>query len=193
MAKKSSVLLVGFGLFGLLMAGCGLLQPASSGGGQGYFPHADGYSWRRTSADGATGVSTFEGTTQIGSTTTQVFKETWISISGEVTTLETYIRIDDSGVYFYSPSYPDVSITYLSFPLEIGKSWQYAPISTAGVATVISKETVTVPAGSFECYEIKSVYPSGDIFYYWYGNNAGLVKSSSNSSTGEGVLEWKSF
>lgn len=58
----------------LLVSGCSVLQQAgSSGGGESYFPHAQGNSWRMTSTDGSSQIMTVEGTASVGSTTVQCF------------------------------------------------------------------------------------------------------------------------
>ena len=187
-------------LFCVLVSGCSLLQQTSSGGGESYFPHAQGNTWRQSSTDGSSQIMTAEGSTSIGSTTVQLFRSTYISSSGSVSTSDAYYRIDSTGVYSHgSSSYPSsIGIPIFSFPLEVGKMWDVmvsGPYSTK--CTVLAKENVTVPAGTFDCYKIEglSMYGTIEVYrsYIWLGNNAGIVKGTSNTSTIESVLQWKNF
>lgn len=184
----------------LVMAGCSLLQPTSSGGGESYFPHAQGNTWRHSSADGSSQVMTAEGSTSIGSTTVQIFSSTYISATGSVSTSEAYYRVDGSGVYAHGSSdYPSsIGLPFLSFPLEVGKTWDIVISgSYANKASVVAKESVTVPAGTFDCYKVNYFTLNGTIEIYnsniWFGNNVGIVKANSSSSTIETILQWKSF
>ena len=61
----------------------------------------------------------------------------------------------------------------LLFPLEPGMSWQAGLWMTK---TVVGKDTVSVPAGSFETYKVRSVWSSPEtIIVTWYGA-VGVVK-----------------
>jgi len=193
-----------FAGLGLIMAGCSSLQSTSGGGGENYFPHAQGNTWRHPSTDGSSQVMTVEGTTSVGSITVQKFSSCYHSASGYTSTSEAYYKIDGSGVYSHgSPNYPSsVGIPFIVFPLDVGKTWDVIISgSTSAKATVVSKENVTVPAGTFDCYKVS--YSSTYMNYVgstetntstvWFGNNAGIVKSTTSNSTVETVLEWKNF
>jgi hypothetical protein len=87
-------------------------------------------------------------------------------------------------------------MTLLAFPLEVGKTWNAIPVSSQIVGTVVARENVTVPAGTFDCYKVSMVTTSGSYSFTstaWIGNNVGLVKSTSDYSTAETVLVSKNF
>jgi len=185
---------------GLLVSGCSVLQQSGGGGGESYFPHANGYAWRMTGSDGSSTIMTVEGTASIGSTTVQCFSSLYISSSNTRSTSEAYYKVDGSGVYAHgSPSYPSsIGIPLIQFPLEVGKTWDVMVSGSYSTkATVISKENMTVPAGTFDCYKITlaTTYGSSEAYTstLWLGNNAGIVKSISSTSTVETTLAWKSF
>ncbi|MEK7433002.1 MAG: hypothetical protein AABZ74_07725 [Cyanobacteriota bacterium] len=72
-------------------------------------------------------------------------------------------------------------IISLKFPINVGDSWGGRDF--AGGKEKISVqgfETITVPAGTFDCVKINHnlKYDNGkeDNLYYWYGANVGMVK-----------------
>ena len=174
-------------------------QP-QSGGGSSYFPNTEGDTWRYSSTDGSTTMTTAEGMISIASTTAQIFRSTYISASGAISNGETYFRVDNSGVYAYGfLGFPfSIGIPLLVFPLEVGKNWNVfvsGPISVN--ATVVNRENLTVPAGTFDCYKVHYAFMSGTVESYalsfWFGNNAGITKNTTSASTIETVLNWKNF
>jgi len=203
MKKIKLVLLVSIIIsFGLLVYGCSTSTSTSGGGGSNYFPHGEGYTWRTTSTDGSSAIVTFEGTATVDSTTVQIYKQTYFTSSGSMLgTSETYFQVTDSAVNLYgSPSYPLIPAqTFLQFPLEVGNSWTVASSgSITLVASVTDSSSVTVPAGTFNCYRIDFVtsYATRDETYttsYWLAENVGMVKAATSSSSNETELEWKSF
>lgn len=72
-------------------------------------------------------------------------------------------------------------IISMKFPLTVGDSWSGRDFKE-GVETIsVEKfETITVPAGTFDCVKVKHnlKYNAGneDNLYYWYGANKGMVK-----------------
>jgi len=63
----------------------------------------------------------------------------------------------------------------------VGDRWIYNPSdSTPFSSEAVSYESVTVPAGTFECF--KTIFPSpgypgsGGAIFQWYAKNVGLVK-----------------
>lgn len=182
------------------VVGCGLLQQSSGGGGRSYFPNTDSYSWRYSSTDGSSSISTVEGTRQIGSATVQVVKSRYTSASGTVSTGETYWRVEDAGVYIYPSVSTTESMTFLAFPLEVGKTWKtydYGTSEYSSTASVAARENVTVSAGTFDCYKVGYVTKRGTVELsssnIWFGDGAGMVKVTSSGSTIESQLAWKSF
>ncbi|MFA4844218.1 MAG: hypothetical protein WC632_04615 [Candidatus Margulisiibacteriota bacterium] len=179
-----------------------VLAPAA---GRNYFPNTDGYSWQyNLNQSGAKMISTFNGTTVInGSLNVQKYESTYLDSNGNVylSTIESYHVVNDSGVYFHGyPSYSTVEGSpLLLFPLETGKSWTY---SSSGIyktiITVMGQETITVPAGSFDCYKVAYVSYNGTVessrVNYWFGNGVGLVKSTlDNANNDTIVLDSKNF
>jgi hypothetical protein len=187
-------------VFSLFVSGCSVLQQSSSsGGGESYFPHAQGNAWRMTATDGSSQTMTVEETAMVGSTAVQCFVTLTTSALGTIYTSEAYYRIDGTGVYAHgSPSSPSsTGVQFIAFPLEIGKSWQIVAGSYTTNFSVMAKENATVPAGTFDCYKITAIYTYGTTEVarsnLWLGNNAGIVKTTSSTSTIESVLAWKNF
>ena len=193
-------------LFG---SGCSVLQQAgSTGGGESYFPHAQGNSWVMTGSDGGTETMTVEGTINVGgSNTAQKFCSCYmqnIGASAYTSTGETYYQINGTGAYYWGNSGYVFPAAYTMFPfsLEVGKSWDMIASGSPTVkGIVVARENVAVPAGTFDCYKLALVatyvLPGGtsetETEYYWLGDNAGFVKLASSSSTVETVLTWKNF
>lgn len=192
------------GLLAFIVAatfGCSVLQGTSTGGGENYFPHTNGLSWVMIYTSGERIVTTVEGTATVGSVEVQVFYSTGIATSGGTTKSDAIYKVDSSGVFFYGSSqYPfPVPFKLFQFPLEIGANWTV--YSTGGVTmegTVLTKENLTVPAGTFNCYKVKFTTRVGTIEppsnYIWLGENTGPVKIITNYlSTTESFLQSKNF
>lgn len=177
------------------VVGCSTQQQTSSGsgGGKSYFPCTQGYSWRYINDQGVTTMTTVEGTATIGPRVAYRFYSTHISTTGATSTSESYFKVDDSGVYLCSKSYPDLAINYLLFPLDVGKNWKAADISTAAVYEVAAKENVTIPLGSFECYKVIITYNDGTKTNVWYADNVGTIKTFDTYASSESYLDWKNF
>ena len=171
--------------------------------GRNYFPNNDGYSWHYNSSDGTSFIYTFEGTAVInGSLSVQNYKSTQIDSSGNpLSTSEAYYRINDAGVYFYGmPSYTTTEgWPLLLFPLEVGHSWTFYSFGSYRiVATIIKQETITVPAGPFNCFNVELVSYNGTVessaTEIWFGEGAGIVKETINNTTNDTmVLDSKNF
>lgn len=170
--------------------------------GEGFFPHADGNSWRYAYSDGSSMIMTFEGMTLINSVTVQKLKSVFDYLSG-VYTGESYYKVDATGVYVYSLSTTEAA-PFLLFPLEIGRKWvqqtsvsPYGGYVTTYEASIVSKESTVVPAGTFDSYKMTVTAINNGVVNttvnYWFGYHAGIVKFNSSSSTVEGQLSWKNF
>jgi hypothetical protein len=187
--------MIGLGLLlgVVFMVGCATVSSGGSGGSN-YFPSTNGYSWNYetfyTSSSSwsvtsyvSTSEFTFDGTTTVDSTTVQIFRSTYISQYG-VSTSETLFLVNDQGAFMYGPlqSPTTEAVTFLQFPLSVGAQW----MAYDATVEVVAKETVTVPAGTFnDCYKIDMV-PNDPTYtsYLWFGPNVGIVKSFSSSSYG---------
>jgi hypothetical protein len=182
------------------LAGAAQVTVLKAPAGENYYPHANGYSWVMKGTDGSTQVITIDGTAIISSTVTQVFRSATTYPSGSSSTSESYYKVDNSGVYLYGSSgYPYVPpLLLFKFPLKVGNTWQVFNATGFSVeARVTSQESLTVPAGTFNCFlvEWKMYYGTveGDKNYFWLGQNAGIIKTTTTSSTVETVLQSKNF
>lgn len=177
--KKLFVLgLVAFCCFVFIasLAGCG------QGGGSAsylvsYFPNTDGYKWTYNYLiGGLTGVEihTFNGTTSYSGLTLQNLK-TEIFIASSGATVETLMLLTTENLKTYGTASSPTTQTETSyvFPLVVGNTWTH---HTGATATVVSKETVIVPAGTFaDCYRVK-VIDGTTTSESWLANNVGIVK-----------------
>jgi hypothetical protein len=67
--------------------------------------------------------------------------------------------ISDSSWNFLNPSHPEFRLRDFQFPLQVGAEWSYSsPMGSLyqhGSWKVVAYETITVPAGVFECFRLK--------------------------------------
>lgn len=168
--------------------------------GRNYFPSSPGNTLAYKYSNGDSMVITFEGETVVsGSITAQLTKSYNVS-SGRPYTSEAYYKVTDSGVFYYgSPQYPTTEAQeILKFPLSIGASWtQWSSGQSSTTISVISQESVTVAAGTFDCFKVKYANYTGTLetfsYYIWYGNGAGWVKIDTEPSSTSIKLESKNF
>ncbi|MFA5839441.1 MAG: hypothetical protein WC890_02140 [Candidatus Margulisiibacteriota bacterium] len=170
---------------------------------QAYFPNTNGYSWKKVIIGDPLyyETSTFDGTVVISpSITAQKLKQNTTYNGTDFFTGEVYYVVDSTGVYTYGTlNSPTTEATVvLSFPLTVGRTWtrsSYSYMTTE--ATIVSRESVSVAAGTFDCYKIAYVnrYPdsSTSTDYFWYGLNAGQVKVTNDQTADEFNLNWKNF
>ncbi len=174
-----SFLVVGV-IFLAISPGCGQLQTPGSAGesSKDFYPNTDGYRWdyKQTSSS-TTEVTTISdlrtGSKKLSSgTNVDVSLETMTS-TNRPSTMEYYERVLDSGVWFYGTGVATTEAElFLPFPLAVGNTWRTSGGTSFNVVTVITaKETVKVPAGTFDAYRVESGSST-----YWYGKGAGLVK-----------------
>ncbi len=170
---------------------------------QAYFPNTNGYSWKKVIVGDPNyyETTTFDGTIVISpSITAQRLRQYYTYNGTDFFTGEVYYVVNSTGVYTYgtlnSPT-TDATIV-LSFPLTVGRTWtrsSYSYMTTE--ATIVSRESVSVAAGTFDCYKIAYVnhYPDSSIStdYFWYGFNAGQVKVTNDQTADEFNLNWKNF
>lgn len=203
---KRDLLIIGIISIIFLGAGCSVTSSSGSGGGSSYFPSTQGNEWVYRDSSGATSKITVGDTTTISnsSVTVQLFRTIYYDTNdNETSSSETYYKVDDTGVYYHgTPNYPSaVGIQMIAFPLEIGKTWQPFPGSSQMVGTVVGREDVTTPAGTFDCYklELVSTYTNGSgstesmTSTLWLGDNVGQVKTAYSLSSYATELESKNF
>jgi hypothetical protein len=93
------------------------------------------------------------------------------------------------------------------FPLYSGKNWTISYNESVNVVggsdyivsrrynyTVLTQETISVPAGSFECYKVEINNSYGSINYVWYSDNvSNMVKHSGEADEFPFEIELASF
>ncbi len=159
-----------------------------------YFPHTDGYIWTYdyiTSGQTGTAVMSFEGTHDIGTLETQIHKicaaHPLYPGGGELY----YIITDSAALQYGTSSSPTTEgQPYLTFPLTLEASWTYNSLGVIRYCSVISYETVVVPAGTFaNCYKVYTTRESGGTvnIWEWFAPDVGLVKNN-NISINTGLI-----
>lgn len=127
----------------------------------------------------ATAEATFNGTQVVDGLTAQI----QIISGGALETQEALIIATNSDVKEYgSPDDPttEANIRDLHFPSVVGDSWEYDLVGDITTTEPLAVETITVPAGTFNCFKVRIVGPSGGVGYpeniFWYAKDVGLVK-----------------
>jgi|GEM_PF-6422941 len=116
----------------------------------------------------------------IGGVATQICK-TWLIGSAN----ESYLKITDSGVFFYGSNGATTTepLTYISFPLTLGKTWEFYP----GLLTMeVSRADfgLTVAEGSYNnCYEVTLRGFEGSDSCVVLAPNVGIIKMEQYSGT----------
>lgn len=82
-----------------------------------------------------------------------------------------YLKVTESDVRLYLDDSSSGYYMLLKFPLEVGKQWDAGKGYTANVS---SKETTSVPAGSFECYKIDYTSSSWNMTFWWPSKIGGM-------------------
>ena len=109
---------------------------------------------------------------------------------------ESLTWINDSGVYIFESvfgSFDNISTEQtliLPFPFDIGSSWTTTgSVDNISTSEVVARESVTVPAGQFDCYKIvrKTICNFGGLSVgtseIWMGDGVGIVKVISSTIT----------
>jgi hypothetical protein len=178
----------------LLFTACGLFGGAEDD----YYPMTVGNMWNyhgvityeQADADtGATFITVAEVTaetqltngedvfelTNLDSTFTRPPDETTL-----VNTRVNYARKTDDHVLAYDSKDDTEPDTVLALPLEDGKTWTVSSKGdTTITATVDGQESITVPAGTYECWKVRMTLTVGSTsqdVYWWYAEGVGHVK-----------------
>lgn len=173
--------MVSLGLLVFAIAiGCAKVTKTSVSGGSEYFPHEDTYSWRYNHSESTTGEvtetkATFTGTASVDSISAQIFTHEYNVGTPSAQKFDVLYKVTDTAVLQYGLATSPMTdpLTYLAFPLEVGKSWMMGGTKVQ----VVAIETVTVPAGTFNnCFKIS--YPSTgyEYSYTWLAPNVGRIK-----------------
>lgn len=151
-----------------------------------YYPNADGNVWIYQTLDfmsgsttEATAEATFNGTQAVDGLTAQI----QIISGGAVETQEALIIATNSDVKEYGgPDGPttEANIRDLLFPSVVGDRWEYDLVGDITTTEPLAVESVSVPAGTFNCFRVRIVGPSGPTGHpeniFWYAKDVGLVK-----------------
>lgn len=203
-AKTGSGIIVATGEVAGVSVSLGVSSPVSLAltalAGRNYFPSNPGNTLAYKYSNGDSQIITFEGETVVsGSITAQLIKQYYLS-GGTPHTSEVYWSVTDSGVFYYgSPQYPTTEPqVLLIFPLSIGETWtQWSSGPSSIGVSVTSQESVTVAAGTFDCYKVKYTNYTGTLetssYYIWFGNGAGRVKIDTGPSSILIELQSKNF
>ncbi len=81
-----------------------------------------------------------------------------------------YLKVSDADVKLYEYKSTNDFYVLLKFPLKVGNQWDAGQRYTAKVA---SKETISVPAGSFDCYKIDYIHDIGYRMTFWWPSKVG--------------------
>ncbi len=82
-----------------------------------------------------------------------------------------YLKVTGTDVRLYLDRTSAGYYMLLKFPLKVGNQWNAGKGYTA---TVSSKETASVPAGSFDCYKIDYTSPSWNMTFWWPSKVGGM-------------------
>jgi hypothetical protein len=82
-----------------------------------------------------------------------------------------YLKVTENDVRLYLDQTSSSYYMLLKFPLEVGNQWNAGKGYTA---TVSSKETASVPAGSFESYKIDYTSSGGSMTFWWASKVGGM-------------------
>lgn len=192
-----------------LLAGCNTAQQEAStttsttttsttsttlfSGGREYFPNTNGYAWHYQvysyfSPESYPIAMIFDGTTTVGSLTVQIQREEYYPPATYLT-IEALVMVDDNTVSTYGTiSFPTTeAFVLLNFPLTIGKTWLFTGTHEA---TVMTRESVTVPAGTFsDCLKVRYIPSNRQTTDYWYARDVGLIKGLTVHVDGTTTIE----
>jgi len=112
-----------------------------------------------------------------------VVKDTMLSTNNSwfVLTYDTNTRLvcknRPDGCWFWvtNPVFPQgIEVLYYRYPANVSDRYQ----TTDGIVVLVAgiNVTVTVPAGTFGCYQYNTTYPSGDMYMEYYAPGIGLVR-----------------
>ncbi len=82
-----------------------------------------------------------------------------------------YLKVTDTDVRLYLDQTSSGYYMLLKFPLKVGNQWNAGKGYTATVST---KETTSVPAGSFDCYKIDYTSSSWNMTFWWPSKIGGM-------------------
>lgn len=169
-----------------VLAGVGLLVSSCSIFGSGdpdYWPMAEGNCWHfrdmtiRTPPDSASDTTVFEDATVwrcCDKETMDDGEQAWAVDVGDGDTA--FFRETGDAVLVYASRSETEPDTWLCFPLEQGRVWEYGN----SAMVVRGKETVSVPAGTYRnCWKVQllGLLDQDFDFHTWFAPDVGMVKT----------------
>lgn len=165
----------------LLIIGCG-------GGEKNYFPLTEGNTWNyRIVTKMTIGDSTISDT---GSVKTEITVKTALNngtevfeqvMTSDMSSDTSYVQETDDYILSYDDKADTAPDTLISLPLEEGKTWTISKdLSYTQTAKAIGKESVTVPAGTYDdCWKIADIYSDSafsETSFVYLAPDVGLIK-----------------
>jgi hypothetical protein len=195
------VLIVGFAALVVILAGCTAL------GSKDYFPLSLNSTWKNV----LTTVTTIRGsidttyttadtsTVTVVAETTLAGKKAWkmeTQTVADAPSYHYYVEESDRLMSYSSPT-DSSPTTLLKLPLAQNATWVADSTTYTGVltATVIGKDAVTAPAGTFsDAWKVAYAYDSMPTapFHYWFAGNVGLAKwhFANTYATPDDTTDW---
>lgn len=147
------------------------------------FPHADGAEWEYIIGNQGKAVNEFKvvlnGYTDHSTWGNVQNLETWIydEVNSEWDFFDSfYMKVAEMEVRYYGRLGGDSEELFLKLSMEVGDTWVYN-VEDGWSATVLRREDITVPAGTFEnCYVVKyeAFYGGEDLSEtVWYYSGVG--------------------
>ncbi|OPX18111.1 hypothetical protein BXT86_02895 [candidate division WOR-3 bacterium 4484_100] len=163
----------------ILIVGCG--------GKADYFPLTVGNVWNYTTIKTTTMTTPDTSWSDTTTMKTEITQETTLdnetSVFEYVTTIDTYvgttyIQETDEYILEYENKADTEPDTSLALPIEEGKTWTVRKDSAyTFTAVVLGKESVTVPAGTYDdCWKIGYITDNDTVFSY-LAPDIGMVKN----------------
>ncbi|MGB9720643.1 MAG: hypothetical protein ACPL28_04070 [bacterium] len=116
--------------------------------------------------------------------------------SGEGYADTSYYQKTDNYLFIYEAKADDVPDTVLALPIEEGGTWTVHKDSLyTETMRVMSKETVTVPAGTYDdCWKAMDIYNDGvfaETAYVWLAPDLGWIKMTSVETQDSTTVDMK--
>ncbi|MCD6594619.1 hypothetical protein J7L68_02980 [bacterium] len=193
----------------LIISGC---SKDDDGGGGGdntiyaaldYYPLGVGWHWTYTDTDGSdTSTTEIVGTVEMDDYTTYLVVDD--------STDTTYVQARNGAIYVYLPE-QDTFLIMIPTTFTVGQTWTMFDFDTTYnsggfdyhnwvtiTSTILSTESVDVPAGNFSCLKMANIMESGtsidvgdstidnvnvDTNYIWVAKNIGYIKELDSDGT----------
>ncbi len=179
------------GLLAVFLVPTTLAAPAPS-----YFPLVPGSTWARRTYNGTLLTAMIVGEKKVGAIRCTIIETK--AVRRDVQTVSrvcyeatpTVVRVietqSSSGTSVFQPPR-----TMLTLPPRAGQTWSWAPkndkLGVASTDAWVREETVTVPAGTFKAWKLKTVTRRGSdtvTAFTWYTRGVGVVRTALQTRRG---------